>query len=347
MFLICFGTRPEIIKMYPLIEEFKKNSIPFKTLFTGQHKDLSKQFWNLSGKPSYSLNGVMEHNQSLSQLFSKILSKSDLVFKKGDYKIIVQGDALSSAAAAMSAFYNEKDIIHLEAGLRTNNLYSPYPEEANRVMISHLANIHFCPTRRSKDNLIKEGVKKNIYLVGNTIVDSFSLITNKFKISENILKTVDKYQDYVLVTLHRRENKESNFDTIWDQLNSLSNQLKILYIKHPSVINVEKKLKKKIKILDPVNYPDMLYLIKHSLGVISDSGGLQEEVVCADKKILICRDSTERPETIEYGYGKLVGTDIEKNINFLLKNNNINKVRNPYGINVSNKIVKHLEKLYL
>jgi UDP-N-acetylglucosamine 2-epimerase (non-hydrolysing) len=347
MFLVCFGTRPEIIKMYPLIEEFKNNNIPFKTLFTGQHKDLSKQFLKLSGKPNFTLNSVMEHNQSLSQLFSKILSKSDLIFKKDNFKIIVQGDALSSVATAMSAFYNQKDIIHLEAGLRTYNLSSPYPEEANRVMISHLANIHFCPTRRAKDNLVKEGVKKNIYLVGNTIVDSFSLISSKFEISENILKTVDKNQSYILVTLHRRENKERNFNSIWNQLNSLSKELRIIYIKHPSVRNAETKLNKKIKILEPVNYPDMLYLIKHSSGIISDSGGLQEEVVCANKKILICRDSTERPETIEYGYGKLIGTKIEQNINFLFKNSDRGKVKNPYGINVSNKIVKHLEKLYI
>ena len=347
MFLVCFGTRPELIKLYPIIEEFKNKKIPFKTLFTGQHKDLITQFINLSGRPSFTLTDIMKHNQSLNSLLSKMLTKSDPILKKNNFKIIVQGDALSSFAMALSAFNNKRDVIHLEAGLRTNDMFSPFPEEANRIMISHLSNIHFCPTKRSMENLSKEGIKNNTYLVGNTIVDSFSLITNKFKISEKILKTVDKNPNYILVTLHRRENRDKNFSSIWRQLNNFSKDLNIIYLKHPSVKNVNEKLNRNIKILNPVNYPDMLYLINNSSGIISDSGGLQEEVVCADKKILICRDSTERPETIELGYGKLIGTDIENNINFLFKNRNSNKVKNPYGVNVANKIVKRLEKIYL
>lgn len=342
MFLVCFGTRPELIKLFPIINEFKKTKTPFKTLFTGQHKDMINDFLSLSGSPDYVLEDVMTHGQSLNYLISKIIEKSDSIMSKEDFRVIVQGDSSTSYTAALSAFNNNRPIIHIEAGLRTYNLKSPFPEEANRVMISHIADLHFCPTEKSVENLSKEGIDSNVYLVGNTIVDSFKLILNNSDISKNIKNLVSNTEDYLLATLHRRENRKKNFNDIWNQLNNISNNRKIIYIKHPSVPNVEKKLNSSIMQIDPVAYPEMLYLINESKGIISDSGGLQEEAVCAKKKILICRDTTERPETIEFGYGKLVGTSVEKNISFLDDHIEESNSKNPYGEEVSKKIVSIL-----
>ena len=342
MFLVCFGTRPELIKLFPIINEFKKTKTPFKTLFTGQHKDMINDFLSLSGSPDYVLEDVMTHGQSLNSLISKIIEKSDSIMSKEDFRVIVQGDSSTSYTAALSAFNNNRPIIHIEAGLRTYNLKSPFPEEANRVMISHIADLHFCPTKKSVENLSKEGIDNNVYLVGNTIVDSFKLILNNSDISKNIKNLVNNTEDYLLATLHRRENRNKNFNDIWNQLNNISKKRKIIYIKHPSVPNVEKNLDSSIIQIDPVAYPEMLYLINESKGIISDSGGLQEEAVCAKKKILICRDTTERPETIEFGYGKLVGTSVEKNISFLDDHIGKSNSKNPYGEKVSEKIVRIL-----
>jgi len=344
VYLICFGTRPELIKVFPIIDEFKKNKIPFKTIFTGQHKDLIKNYTNLIEQPDYYLNNVMEHNQSLNMLISKMISKADKVLNKDDFNVIVQGDSSTSFAMALASFNNQKSIIHIEAGLRTKNLRSPYPEEANRVMISHIADIHFCPTNLSKTNLQNEGIKKNVYVVGNTVVDSYQKILANKKFSQTTLDLVKDNQEYILVTLHRRENRKTNFNLVWEQLNKID--MKIIYIKHPSVKNSSEHLNKNIIQIDPVNYEDMIYLIENSKGIISDSGGLQEEAVCAKKKILICRDTTERPETVETGYGKLIGNDILNNIDFFNNISNVQNTANPYGQNVSKKIVNILQKKF-
>ena len=180
MFLFSFGTRPEIIKQFPLIQEMKKRKMPYKTLFTGQHEDLVKDFINLIGKPDYSFKNIISHGQSLNQLVSKIIESADkLLYQKKDLKIIVQGDTSTSFALALSGFQNGNEIIHIEAGLRTHNLKSPFPEEANRTLVSKLASFHFCPTQRSVNNLSSEGINENVYLVGNTIVDSFNFISEK------------------------------------------------------------------------------------------------------------------------------------------------------------------------
>ena len=344
MYLICYGTRPELIKLFPIINEFKKLKIKHKTFFTGQHLDLIKDFSQLSGQPDYHLENTMEHNQSLNSLFSKIVKNSDEIIAQDDFKVIVQGDSSTSYAAALAAFYNKKDVIHIEAGLRTHNLQSPFPEEGNRVMISHIANMHFCPTRKSVENLNKEGIQNNVYLVGNTVVDSYNLILKNFKAPSKISEIIKDTQNYYLATLHRRENRNNNFIKIWNDLNTIAKNKKIIYITHPSVPDASSYLDKSIIQIDPVNYSEMLYLIQNCSGIISDSGGLQEEAVCAKKKILICRDTTERPETIEYGYGKLVGTNVLENLEFLQNKLNTKKNINPYGENVSSKIAGILIK---
>ena len=262
----------------------------------------------------------MEHNQTLNKLVSKILVKMNDIFEKYDISnIIIQGDTSTAYAIALSGFYHKK-IIHIEAGLRTYNKYSPYPEEINRRLISQLADIHICPTKISVENLKKENIINNIYLCGNTIVDMYNIIKNNYNPDLKIEEIINKYNKYIIVTLHRRENRGNKIETMWKQLNNLSNKkdIKYIYISHPSLPDSYNKLNKNIILLKPINYENMVHLLINCYGIISDSGGLQEEALCA-KKILVCRDTTERPETIESGYGLLVDTNIEENIDFLKK----------------------------
>jgi UDP-N-acetylglucosamine 2-epimerase (non-hydrolysing) len=211
-------------------------------------------------------------------------------------------------------------------------------------MISQIANIHLCPTEKAMENLNLEGINLNVHLVGNTIVDSHRLILNNGKVSSNIEELVDNTDEFYLCTLHRRENREYFID-MWNELNEIAEYKKIIYITHPSVQNSREYLSKKIEILKPINYQDMIYLIDKSKGVISDSGGIQEEVVCMKKKILICRNNTERPETVDSGYGRIVGKKIKENIHFLETNTIDSNNENPYGENVTSKILKVLESL--
>jgi len=333
MYLFCYGTRPEMIKMFPLIKLFNKLSIPYKTLFSGQHLDLFKQFQNYLPTPDFIME-TMEKEQSLNKLSSKIFAQIDMIDLSGITYVIVQGDTTTAYILAMAAFNKKLKVVHLEAGLRTHNKYSPFPEEMNRKLISGIADIHLCPTELAVKNLQKEGITKNVYLVGNTIVDAFKLISNNKKELE---------QSTLLVTLHRRENRK-HMKVLWDQLNIIARTKRIIYLVHPSLKEeAYEYLDECITKLDGICYKDMVELIKQSEGIITDSGGLQEEAVCAGKKVLVCRDTTERPETIESGWGKLVGTKILENIDFLYeKKIKDNRLKNPYGKDVCKKIVNVL-----
>ena len=317
MFLICFGTRPEIIKLFPLILEFKSRNVPYKTLFTGQHKDLNKMFSNLIPSYDYELS-VMNKNQSLNSLTSNILLQSEEIIKNNDFKyIIIQGDTSTSYTLALSAFYHKIKIIHVEAGLRTGNKYEPFPEEINRKMISTIADIHFVPTELSKNNLLKENYLDNIFVVGNTIIDALRIMNIK-----------PKKKDYVVVTLHRRENRDK-LDILLKQIDNIP--FEIIIVKHPSIDDeLYKKYLKNVKILKPLPYLDFLTLIAECKFIISDSGGIQEESTYFKKKILICRNVTERPEVITSGYGKLIGSDIINNLEWAMKPLH-NETESPFG----------------
>ena len=336
MYLICYGTRPEMIKLFPLIDILKKKNIPHKTLFSGQHRDLFKQFKNYLPKPDYTLN-TMEKNQSLNKLSSKIFAEIDMIDLSNITHVIVQGDTTTAYIIAMAAFNRKIKVIHLEAGLRTYNKYSPFPEEMNRCLISKIADIHLCPTTIAVNNLRKEGITQKVYLVGNTVVDAFNLISKNETFVE---------QETLLVTLHRRENRDKMY-ILWDQLNEIAKTKRIIYIVHPALKEkAYKYLDERITKLNGLNYKDMVEVIKTSSGIITDSGGLQEEAVCAGKKVLVCRDTTERPETIESGWGKLVGTKILENLDFLYeKKTKDNRLKNPYGKDVCHKIINSLMKL--
>jgi len=322
MYLICYGTRPEALKLLPLIKELGKTC---KVLFTGQHPDLT---YDVIDKPDYILHNIMSPNQNLDTLGSKILlDVSKFVNNPNIHTVIVQGDTISAFICALSAFHNKKKLIHVEAGLRTFDKSSPFPEEIYRSLISKMADIHLCPTEISRKNLLRENITSNVFVVGNTIVDTFNDIR-----SMNV-----QYNNYLLVTLHRRENRGDRMYKMWEQLNKIQGY-NIVYITHPSLPEVNHYLTADhITLLKPQPYSSMISLIVNSQGIITDSGGLQEEAVCAKKKILVCRDTTERPETISSNWGMLVDTNILDNLDFL--NHSNDTVDNVYGENVCKKII--------
>jgi UDP-N-acetylglucosamine 2-epimerase (non-hydrolysing) len=329
-FLVCFGTRPEIIKIYPIIVELKRIKYPFKTLFSGQHADLINQFKNLIGEPDFILN-TLERGQSLNLLSSKILYSIDEILKNNTFKcIIVQGDTTTAFNIAYAAFNFKLKIAHIEAGLRTFDKYSPFPEEINRTLISHIADFHFVPTLLSKSNLETENIFNNIFIVGNTIIDA--IVSYNFSIS---------YNNLVLITLHRRENFH-NLTKLFSEINSLAeeyNALHFMFLKHHSIKDslYSQYIKSpNITLCSPLDYNGLLQILSQCLFVISDSGGIQEECTYFKKKILICRDSTERPEVIDSGFGLLVGTDILKNKDWIFKNPIINN-KCPFGDGNSSK----------
>lgn len=339
MYLICYGTRPEYIKLAPLINIFSEKRMVFKTLFSGQHATLLDV---VAANPDIVLSDIMEHGQSLNALVSKILTQMDRVFETETFtSVIVQGDTSTSFAIAFAAFQRKINIIHVEAGLRTGNKYSPFPEEVNRLMISRIADVHFCPTARSVNNLLIENIHESVFNVGNTVVDAYHQIIKTTTPNENLKNILEL--PFILVTLHRRENRGNKMESIWQQLNQLSSLYSFVYITHPSIPNAKDTLSSKISCIPPQDYIDMVHLISKCQGIITDSGGIQEEATCAGKRVLVCRDTTERPETIECGLGLLVDTRVIENIDFL--NKPVLDIMNPFGNDVCNKIAEILLKL--
>ena len=277
MILVCFGTRPEYIKVKSLI----KNLNNIKTCFTGQHYDILKNI-----KTDYKLNFDRNlNNNKLNNIIINILN-NNYIFDNIDY-VLVQGDTTSAYAMAISAF-NHKKIIHLEAGLRTNDIYDPYPEELNRQLISRLANIHLCPTALNKQNLINENITQNIFITGNTGLD-------------NIDKKNCSYDNIILITLHRRNNIpiiNKWFENI-EIIAKKNKNLKFIFPMHPNPdIQKHKHILKSVDVINPINHSELINILKKCKFVISDSGGLQEESSFLNKKIIICRKTSERNEII-------------------------------------------------
>jgi UDP-N-acetylglucosamine 2-epimerase (non-hydrolysing) len=308
--LICFGTRPEYIKVKSLIDNLKN----IKTCFTGQHNDLLKNI-----NVNYNLKIDESTDNRLNDIFINIL-KYSYIFNDIDY-VLVQGDTTSACAIALSAFNNNKKVIHLEAGLRSNNINDPFPEELNRQLISKLANIHLCPTLFNKQNLLLENIKENIYVVGNTGLD-------------NIDKKNCFYGNYVLITMHRKDNHEI-MDKWFIEMEKIANELydlEFIIPLHPNPnVQKHKNIFNKIKIIDPLNHNDLINYIKKSKFIISDSGGLQEECSFLNKKIIVCRKTTERPESIGIHSFICDSPDKLQNIVNNINNNYIINEECPYG----------------
>lgn len=286
MILFTYGCRPEELKIKPLIKKMKEYNIPFKTLFTGQHKDIA----NDNADYVFQMNYVINNNR-LDSILGNILCQTDIFdWDKEITHVLVQGDTSSALAVALSAFNHGKKIIHLEAGLRTNDLRNPFPEEANRQLISRIADIHLCPTKESLMNLKSENIHSNIFVVGNTSLDN--LIDYKNKCS---------YDNIILVTLHRREN-HNRMDQWFKKINEIAGKYKnykfILPIHpNPNVIR-HKELLTNVDVINSLDHKDLLDILIKTKLVITDSGGIQEECSFFNKKCLVCRKTTERPEAL-------------------------------------------------
>ena len=357
MLAIVFGTRPELIKILPLVRELKKKKINFKLIHTGQHysKNLNdiflKEFKNI--KINYNLK-VGSHPQSKqTALMMERLEK--ILLNKNYTHTIVYGDTNTALSGALvAAKISHTKLIHIEAGLRS--FEENMPEETNRVIIDHVSDYLFSPTKISKNFLLKEGIKKNkIFLTGNTIKDSIDFYRNKIE-NKNLLKRfLIKSKDYFVVTIHRQENIENKkrLIEIIKSLNKivLSYKKNIIFSVHPKtkkkIRELNLILNKKIKLIEPLNYKDFLYLLKNSFFVISDSGGIQEECCLLKIRLVTLRSSTERQETISIGCNTLSGVEnhkMLKKINYMIKKKP--KWKNPYGSgNVSKKISQIIKTL--
>lgn len=360
--LIIFGTRPEAIKLAPVVKEFKKHKANFQTLVcvTGQHRHMLDQVLNLFKiKPDIDLN-LMQENQSLQSLTAKsLLILTKVIQKTNPNLILVQGDTTTAMAAALAGFYQKILVGHVEAGLRTHDIYNPFPEEVNRCIISSIASFNFAPTKKSYENLINQGVKKErVILTGNTVVDALKIIAKTNK-TDKINLTFKDDKRLILVTAHRRENFGRPLEQICDALYKIiirNPDVSILYPVHlnPNVKNVVyNKLQgqKRMYLIPPTEYHQMVHLIKESYLVLTDSGGIQEEAPAFGKPVLVMREETERPEGVEAGVAKLVGTNTDriiKEVEILLNNKkayqNMAKAVSPYGDGkAAQRIAKYLK----
>lgn len=351
--LFLIGTRPEAIKMAPLIKTFSThNDYITKVGLTAQHREMLDQVINFFEiKIDYDLN-IMKANQTLYQLTSDLVSRitNEILFQeKFDY-IFIQGDTTTVLAGALAAFYQKIKIVHIEAGLRSNNMHSPFPEEMNRVLTSKLSDFHFCPTLISEENLKLENINKNIFVVGNTVIDALLLGIDKInRLGEALFfkkyDTIDFTKKIILVTCHRRENFGKPFENICDSLMEIANQypdIQIIYPVHlnPNIKEIahQRLVSKNIKLIEPLDYPELIWMMTKSYIILTDSGGIQEEAPSLGKPVLVLREVTERTEGVDSGTAILVGSNKEKilvEVSMLLNDVThylkISQVKNPYG----------------
>ena len=364
--ITIFGTRPEAIKMAPLVKELeRREEIESKVCVTAQHREMLDQVLELFDiKPDFDLN-IMETRQTLTGITNKVLEGLEEVFEKEKPDmILVHGDTTTTFAGALAAFYQQIKVGHVEAGLRTFNKYFPFPEEMNRKLTGSLTDLHFAPTKGSKENLLKEGVKESdIYVTGNTVIDAMKHTVEENYIFENDeLNNIDFSKKVIMITAHRRENWGEGIQNICIALNKIVEQnedVELVYLVHlnPVVKDVVfERLggKDRIHLLSPLDTKETHNLMNKSFMVMTDSGGLQEEAPHLGKPVLVLRDVTERPEAVEAGTVKLVGTDIDKIVseaNELLRNPEsyfkMSKSINPYGDGIaSQRIADAILKIF-
>lgn len=355
--LLVFGTRPEAIKMAPLVLKLKENNKDFETkvCVTGQHRQMLDQVLSLFQlTPDYDLN-LMKPGQTLSDVTTGVLKGLEQVF--GEWLpdvVLVHGDTATTFAASLAAYYHKIKVGHVEAGLRTGDLYSPWPEEANRQLTGVLANYHFAPTQSSYENLIKENVNhENIVVTGNTVIDALLQVKQKVEQDQALVTQfqqefsfLDADKKLILVTGHRRENFGQGFLNICTALANIAKQYPDVQIVYPVHLNpnVQKPVNEllsgisNIYLIAPQDYLPFVYLMNRSYLILTDSGGIQEEAPSLGKPVLVMRDTTERPEAVRAGTVRLVGTDtetIERSVIELLENPNVYaemaEAHNPYG----------------
>lgn len=370
--MLVFGTRPEAIKMAPLVKEFEKYPNDFQTIVcvTGQHREMLDQVLNLFEiKPHYDLN-IMKQGQDLYDVTARVLVGMRDVLKEAQPDVVlVHGDTTTSTAAALAAFYQQIPVGHVEAGLRTHNIYSPWPEEMNRLITGRIATYHFSPTQLSRQNLLKENVSDDsIIVTGNSVIDALYWVVDKIKRDETLseeLKSILANAGYdvnrllgdsqqprklVLITGHRRENFGDGFINMCTAIKDLTKKYPDVDFVYPMHLNpnVRKPIHEvfgedlsnlgNMFFIEPLEYLSFVYLMEKSTIVLTDSGGIQEEAPGLGKPVLVMRDTTERPEALEAGTVKLVGTNCDKivsEVSALLENESyyetMSKAVNPYG----------------
>ena len=371
--LLVFGTRPEAIKMAPLVKEFQKYPSDFeiKVCVTAQHREMLDQVLEMFGvKPDYDLD-IMKTGQDLYDITSNVLLGMKDVFTNFQPDIVlVHGDTTTSSATSLAAFYQKIKVGHVEAGLRTHDIYNPWPEEINRQITGVLASYHFAPTITSKDNLLRENKNEaSILVTGNTVIDALLLaldkIENHAELKTKIINSINsqyKFQEdkkIILVTGHRRENFGQGFINICEALKTIAINNPNIDVVYPVHLNpnVQKPVKEilsdtpNIHLIEPLQYESFIYMMNKSYFIITDSGGVQEEAPSLGKPVLVMRDTTERPEAVEAGTVKLVGTNKETIIKEAQKliddeneYNKMSKAHNPYGDGKAcEKIVKFIK----
>lgn len=366
--MLVFGTRPEAIKMAPLVKEFQKYPELYDTIVcvTGQHRQMLDQVLELFDiKPDYDLN-IMKQGQDLYDVTSRVLTGMRDVFNEvKPHLVLVHGDTTTSTAVALAAFYQQIPVGHIEAGLRTHNIYSPWPEEMNRQITSRIATYHFSPTSLSKNNLLSEGIDENrIIVTGNTVIDALYTVVDKIKnnpMLDNELELVLKNAGYdinrinqgrrlVLITGHRRENFGDGFINMCTAIKDLTKRYQNVDFVYPMHLNPNVRNSihevfgenlstlENMFFIEPLEYFSFVYLMEKSSIVLTDSGGIQEEAPGLGKPVLVMRDTTERPEALEAGTVRLVGTNydnITKEVMKLLEDqayyNKMSFAVNPYG----------------
>ena len=360
---LIFGTRPEAIKMSPVYHELKKNGIDVRVIVTGQHKEMLYQVLDLFEiKPDYDLE-IMKQGQGLSELTGRLMLELDKIVKKEKFDyILVQGDTTSVLTGALTAFYNQIPVGHIEAGLRTGDIYSPFPEEANRKLVGSIADIHFAPTDVNVNNLLKENYpKEKIIKCGNTVIDALYWVKkNKNKDIKEIKKKygVDN-KKYILITMHRRENWGKPMEETLRAVRDYLEKHEDIYLVFPMHLNplvrdtahrVLDGFERKI-LIEPLEYLEFIAIMDGAHYIMTDSGGVQEEAPSLGKPTLVLRDTTERPEAIEAGTAKLTGTKYEEVIKDmeLLEGETyekMSKANNPYGDGkTSERIRNYLETI--
>jgi len=369
--LVVFGTRPEAIKMAPLCHALQSNSDFFEITIcvTAQHREMLDQVLGLFDiKPDIDLN-IMKHGQDLTDMTSSILIGMRDVFSSFTPDLVlVHGDTTTTLATSVAAFYAKIPVAHIEAGLRTKDMHAPFPEEFNRQVASKVSKMHFAPTKLSQSNLINEGyLEEDIFVTGNTVIDALFWVLNRIDNDANrasrIIRLLSdklpfdwRYSRYVLITGHRRENFGEGFVNICEALVELAKKFPSVHFVYPVHLNpnvqdpVNSLLSEiaNIHLLRPLDYEPFVYLLNHCFLVLTDSGGIQEEAPSLGKPVLVMRDVTERPEAVDAGTVKLVGTNKSKIINetSLILEDKVSyfsmvRANNPYGDgNASNRIIK-------
>ena len=371
--MLVFGTRPEAIKMCPLVKEFQKDKVNFEVIVcvTAQHREMLDQVLHLFDiKPDFDLN-IMQQGQDLYDITARVLlGLRDVIKEVSPDIVLVHGDTTTSTAAALAAFYQQIPVGHIEAGLRTHNIYSPWPEEMNRQITSRIASFHFAPTPLSRQNLLEEGIsEEKIFVAGNTVIDALHIVLARIKENKEIEIQIHSelnkagisstsFEEWnqgnrklVLITGHRRENFGEGFIHICKAIRTLAQRYPSVDFVYPMHLNpnVRKPIAEvfgedyrrnhsNVFLIEPLDYLPFVYMMNHSTLVLTDSGGIQEEAPGLGKPVLVMRNTTERPEAVTAGTVKLVGTDYDRIVNevsSLLDNkelyNTMAKAANPYG----------------